>query len=1555
MDPQLTSFFELLKSQNLSKESITKILWTQPSLIKYFVFYIMEENVEENIHWISTLLTGTDNPKKVLEQLQKNDGACGKTWGISINFDFKNSLDFGEIAFKCKTCQVDPTCAICYECFVNGNHEGHDFAMIKNSTGAWSKAGFCKNHNQNSETSNPLQYLDDTLIEVATGIFDALVTISTKLILKDGNKTDIIFLLKSLERASSPSRAIKRIITKSLKTYLESEVNTCLDLLMSKHCSLSNDVGNSLVDFYTSLIPDSMFKEYFSILFLKFYPKFIKSQFEGGKRTITSLSIQIFTVPSITKKLFENYKLTETLVDIIDSIREGYTIKNEKGRLIFKVTGSSFYDPLTIFMYDISYICSHKSIAEKLFQSNLFLVEFLKLESYLQESLEISKTMDSDSNDWVSPFHFENTSIFRVTSSLIDSTSDLLTCLKALKEIFSFLSVFFKKQNFKREEYNTSIIKFDHLKDTFTFRIPIHRFLSLNLFSLVKNNGINEIELKKILSNSNLNLIELLEYPLRLQVLKYHIHRRLWPRNNCQIVEQLINYTSLYPISGYNLDIFLIQILTCFSNLNDFYEILVERFRFKDELFLLDPEKSNEIDLTYSLEEDLISFVLMLYNDRIYCGNSNEENSKDYILHELFLKNSTHSQLQKVVPKIFKDSIDIEDMIDSISSKVQKVSKNSNSEYTTKKENWKELNLYYSNYLPRDLQEVEINFKKVFRNEEIKLKYPNEPFKSLKNLKKILSCNTFYSLIFIILFRSLNNKMTSKLLNSTLHSIIYILNTEQQQDIMDEEVKFESMKESEIKSFRNIKFPFKNSLKKNFNIKIISNHSILSLLLDIKKKDDTLNEQKVFIELIIDMIGKHENEQVKEEEIKKENEREKRLREAKEKQKKIENSFLSQMNEIDESMFLSDEEEEGLDDENENNCVFCHSTTSPSGNSHFGFVSHVSKSESVSSTANLNYIESKEGSYNYNDLKNVKNEDIPWKKQKDDNNGIPVDIGEFKELFSNVNKTHGIQLNSCRHICHFDCFHNYYMSLLQKNSFKGDWCLFLEHLEILCPVCGRLANVVFPILEDSKIEDIFLKYCKTKDEEKEKKKRKIQDDYLSCLSNILKKQKMKEIKESKIEEFSLEASIIQLLQRMIYVSEDFQKIEDPTDPSILYTSFIFNISSQEILMRNINLYELPNDIELKNLMKGINHILNFKFQKKKYEQTITLLNCILGNTDSLSFDLKTGYFPFLSTDLFSTFVRLLILKPELFEDFQKISDIFYLAQIIQSIFVIKFRYQKSNQIKLNDIESSILSIYDDDYFSHFKLPKYIQIDDEIQLIKDLSLTFLRRMVLFKSLCFNLSLDGLIQNSFDDLSKFLKFQSFDSIYSNLNNIDSIESKYSISWIDQLKSSSKINLWSINEIIPKYSIPKPFHFVYLPYNYQDLFLKYHFTKCSTCSKKIDHTTICLICGKTLQIGNCKCETKTYLPGKCSSHMILTGHQLFLNVSTSQLILLRDGRTTILNSPYKDYHGEFDHNLKRGKPLFLDQFHYEDYINNVILNNWDQDTLLLRQTTSRYAFQY
>jgi hypothetical protein len=911
------------------------------------------------------------------------------------------------------------------------------------------------------------------------------------------------------------------------------------------------------------------------------------------------------------------------MVVIIDEIRQNYTKTNEKGKLKF-IMDPEFYGKLSNFVYDMVYIFQHKNIAEKFLNSDVFLEEYLKLNSYLQECLEISKEMDNDSSDWITPFHFENASLFRTSSLMIDSMTESTDIEKILHLFNNYLSLFLSTQNW---EENEGIIQFNPLKDHYTFRIPIHRFFSQFLYALIKQNK----DIPTMLKSSNLNLKELLEHPLRLQVLKYHIHRRLWPRNNCQIIEQLINYTSLYPISSYNLDIFLIQIISCCVDIDEFYHICVDRFKLNDDLFLIEP-KPSENNLTQSLEEDLISFVLTLYNDRIFTGNSNEKNARDYILHELFLNKSTHSKLQKCVPKIFREN-QIEEKIISEVSSVQKV-KNSNSEYTPKKESWKELNIYYSNYLPRDIQEVELNFKKSHK-EEMKLNFPGNPFECLKKLKKLISCSSFQSILFVVLFRTLNNLSAPKLLNSCLHGLIFALNAECEEEF---EIIQKIENQKEIKSYKDVKFPSK-SLRKNMKFEVISNNSIYSLLLEIRKRQDLLNEQKVYIDEILNSFGGNESP-IEKKEV---NDREKKLKEAKERQKQIQDAYNKQMASFDESMF-EDDPDVGLEDEEENSCVFCHSKHSPGGNPSVGYISQLSKSHSVKFTNELNYIESKEGSFSYDDLKKVKNENIPWKEQPDEIDSY-FTIGEHSELFRDVNKSFGIQLNSCKHICHFDCLHTYFMSLLQKNNFKGDWCLFLDHLEILCPVCGRLANAVVPIIDD-KMENLFSKYCSIQ-EEQDSKKRKIEQNFFSFYDEIYESCKtFEEIKEKKIEDFTLEASLMQLLQRMTYVSDDFQSIEEPTNPSILYSCVSYSIASQEILMRNSDLFELPNNEELKNLISGVNHILNFKFQNKKSLHLSMLLKCILGKTNDLSMEKEKGILPFLSTDLFSTFVRLLLLRTE---------------------------------------------------------------------------------------------------------------------------------------------------------------------------------------------------------------------------------------------------------------------------------------------------------------------
>ncbi|EGG17925.1 hypothetical protein DFA_08926 [Cavenderia fasciculata] len=71
-------------------------------------------------------------------------GACDTTW------------NYGDTAYKCKTCQLDPTTALCLACFRSGDHVGHDYSLQSVGGGfcdcgdptAFKPSGFCQKHKE---------------------------------------------------------------------------------------------------------------------------------------------------------------------------------------------------------------------------------------------------------------------------------------------------------------------------------------------------------------------------------------------------------------------------------------------------------------------------------------------------------------------------------------------------------------------------------------------------------------------------------------------------------------------------------------------------------------------------------------------------------------------------------------------------------------------------------------------------------------------------------------------------------------------------------------------------------------------------------------------------------------------------------------------------------------------------------------------------------------------------------------------------------------------------------------------------------------------------------------------------------------------------------------------------------------------------------------------------------------------------------------------------------------------------------------------------------------
>ena len=115
---------------------------------------IMTEQFHESMCLLQWLMFYGE-PLGVLNKLAKistsQRGVCGSVWGHN------------DIAYRCRTCEHDPTCAIYVPCFQNGNHKDHDYSVIYTGGGycdcgdviACKREGFCSNH-KGAEEIQPL-------------------------------------------------------------------------------------------------------------------------------------------------------------------------------------------------------------------------------------------------------------------------------------------------------------------------------------------------------------------------------------------------------------------------------------------------------------------------------------------------------------------------------------------------------------------------------------------------------------------------------------------------------------------------------------------------------------------------------------------------------------------------------------------------------------------------------------------------------------------------------------------------------------------------------------------------------------------------------------------------------------------------------------------------------------------------------------------------------------------------------------------------------------------------------------------------------------------------------------------------------------------------------------------------------------------------------------------------------------------------------------------------------------------------------------------------------
>ncbi|KAL8129744.1 hypothetical protein V2J09_018899 [Rumex salicifolius] len=390
----------------------------------------------ESMVWLQWLMF-KEEPLYALEKIEKmnagQSGICGAVWGKD------------DVAFRCRTCEHDPTCAICVPCFQHGNHKDHDVSIIYTGGGccdcgdetAWNPEGFCSKH----RGAGMIQPLQEDIAQSVGPVLDAVFDCwKSKLM-------DAESVSNKSPRATEHAAELRKVAieftfsivemllefcrrSESLLSFLSKRVIAAvglLDTLVKTERFLNEEVTLKLHELLLKLIGEPVFKYEFGKTIVNYYPVFVQEAVKACRDSVLSkypllstFSVQIFTVPTLTMRLVKEVSLLEVLLYCVGDIL--YNCLGDDGLLQIDKCNNLF-DTTIRLLEDVKFVMSHSEVAEYLRNEQQHIYSaWLRILSFLQgmnpQKREISIHVEEENEHIHLPFYLCN-SILNINSLLV--------------------------------------------------------------------------------------------------------------------------------------------------------------------------------------------------------------------------------------------------------------------------------------------------------------------------------------------------------------------------------------------------------------------------------------------------------------------------------------------------------------------------------------------------------------------------------------------------------------------------------------------------------------------------------------------------------------------------------------------------------------------------------------------------------------------------------------------------------------------------------------------------------------------------------------------------------------------------------------------------------------------------------------------------------------------------------------------------------------------------------------------------------------------------------
>ena len=545
------------------------------------------------------------------------------------------------------------------------------------------------------------------------------------------------------------------------------------------------------------LLIDMESKKLFARIFVKNFKEIMRDYMNDDHEqrvTIVSLSVQIFTVPSISLMLIEEENCIDKILSTFLELTHDH--HNNKRFSFGRSARQTMQFRRIISSFDSLNYLLDRPIDSDIWTQKMrenFIVGFSKF----IETLRLMQSIDSVVRQIDRHIEFEPTlehgiflqmalsPINKLMSLWASTDSDVYqTCLRLLLKKFKS---YFESENPQKITINAGeevyeCYDYDVASCEVSFHIPLSRLIS-HFFMYLSNTG-NRLNICAILDDIEMGFDCLLEYPLRVQVLISQFRSGMWRRNGTSLANHLMYMQVSYHLreSTLDADYILLQVCAAFMNCDRFLIAVLNKYSLN---FLInevkhDPKDDEEIHQLNLMIEEFFKLIYIILVERYvrYVGDVTPEDIVKYeAIQWLCVSPMSNSKLKSNLNSA--KTVNVDEQVLEVADFKKPKNSTKHGEYQLKDGYEARFNPFFYRFSRQDQESA--NVEQARRQKAKNAKYiccppPELPdfVDEFKGISNLLICDVMFGIISKILIKTCD--LTDNLFSdSHFQHVLYIL------------------------------------------------------------------------------------------------------------------------------------------------------------------------------------------------------------------------------------------------------------------------------------------------------------------------------------------------------------------------------------------------------------------------------------------------------------------------------------------------------------------------------------------------------------------------------------------------------------------------------------------------------------------------------------------------------------------------------------------------------------------------------------------------------------